>query len=64
LHGLGGEVLLRAAELAPALHARLSLLFPVSTELARADLEVLRRIVEDARMLWGDADANARGGAR
>ena len=64
LHGLGGEVLLRAAELAPALHARLSLLFPVSTELARADLEVLRRIVEDARMLCGDADANARGGAR
>lgn len=64
LHGLGGEVLLRAADLAPVLHARLSLLFPVSTELARADVVVLRRIADDARMLWGDADPNARGDDR
>jgi hypothetical protein len=61
LHGLGGEVLLRAADLAPVLHARLSLLFPVSAELARADLAVLRRIADDARMLWGDSGTLTRG---
>jgi hypothetical protein len=56
LHALGGEVLLRAGDFAPALHARLSMLFPVSVELTRAEPATLRRIADDARMLWG-ADA-------
>ena len=59
LHALGGEVLLRAGEYAPALHARLSMLFPVSAELGRADPGMLRRIADDARMLWGESAPQA-----
>jgi hypothetical protein len=64
LHGLGGEVLLRAAGLAPALQARLSLLFPVSADLARSDVAALRRIADDARMLWGEGDTASAGELR
>ena len=59
LHALGGEVLLRAGEFAPALHARLSMLFPVSAALGRADTGLLRRIADDARMLWGESAPQA-----
>jgi len=59
LHALGGEVLLRAGAFPPALHARLSMLFPVSAALSRADVAMLRRIADDARMLWGEGAAQA-----
>ncbi|MCX7272491.1 MAG: hypothetical protein NTV19_04675 [Burkholderiales bacterium] len=49
---LGGEVLLRTAECPDAVLERLAMLFPASEALAQADAADLRRVADDARMLW------------
>jgi hypothetical protein len=59
LHALGGEVLLRGLEGSAALRARLAAGFPVSDRLAEVDPQALRRIENDAWMLWSGRGAAA-----